>query len=86
MCHTPLRLVSTIVLNTGFGVGLRVADRHHPGVGDDDVDFAELVDPGLHSGFQLRQVTDVGDDGHHLAARGFDQRTVLSRSDLVPSA
>lgn len=36
VCQTPLRLVSTIVLNTGSD-RVRDTDGDHPGVGDDSV-------------------------------------------------
>jgi len=72
VCHTPFRLVSTIVVKTG-SVWCPGRRSPPPGVCNDDVDVAEFVDPGLHCGFQLRQVTNVGDDGHYPAAGGFDQ-------------
>jgi len=56
-----------------FGAGVRVTDRHHSGVGDDDVDIAERVDPGLHCGFQLRQIANIGDSRCSPASGGLDQ-------------
>ena len=56
-----------------FGAGGRVTDRHHSGVGDDDVDIAERVDPGLHCGFQLRQIANIGDSRCSPASGGLDQ-------------
>ena len=63
-----------------LGMGLGVADRDHTGVGDDDVDIAEIADGRAYPCFELGKVaksamtgTDVAAGGAHLPDRLVEQ-------------
>ena len=73
VCQTPLRLVSTIELNTGseWASGSPIATT--PALAMTMSTSPSSSIPALHRGLQLGQVAYVGDDGHDLAAGGLDQ-------------
>ena len=58
--------------------GLLVADRHHAGVGDHDVDIAKFVDGPPHARLELGKISHVRDDRHHPPTGGGDQAHGLS--------
>ena len=72
-----------MVVNTGSSCASTLPIATTPALAMTMSMSAEFVDAALNSGLQRREVSDVGNHGHHLAAGVSHQLRGFVRSDLV---